>query len=211
MAGVLVVATDKASSWRKSERERNFEPEAAGVDAARQKAGDDAARIIAPLGRAGFDGRGQINRRHFLLQRAAERDDVFAVHRSVGGHDAVKLNRHRQHKAVVVIGVFADDVDAARRGGDPARRAAVDFLKFSGNVGGEFLEIHKLTVGRWNSGVGGGSGDAAPAEHSGDRLRQPVAGRFRRKIILPVDFFCREWHRAASTRQKPAARRPRRG
>jgi hypothetical protein len=49
---------------------------------------------------------------------------IFAV--KIGRHDGITFDGHRQHKAVVVIGVFANDVDATGRGNDPARRAAVD-------------------------------------------------------------------------------------
>ena len=59
----------------------------------------------------------------------------------VGGHDGVAFDGHRQHEAVVVIGVFADDVDAAGRGDNPARRAAVGFGKLLRDVSGEFLEM----------------------------------------------------------------------
>ena len=51
---------------------------------------------------------------------------------NVRGHDGVKFDRHRQHETVVVISVFADDIDAAGRGGDPARRAAKGFDELLG-------------------------------------------------------------------------------
>jgi hypothetical protein len=37
--------------------------------------------------------------------------------------------------------VLADDVDAARRGDDPARRASVNFGKLLGGFSGEFLQL----------------------------------------------------------------------
>jgi hypothetical protein len=52
------------------------------------------------------------------------------------------FDRHGQHEIVVVIGVLADDIDTAGRDDNPAWRATIVFLKFSSNVGGEFLEVH---------------------------------------------------------------------
>ena len=52
-------------------------------------------------------------------------DDVVRPRRRV--HDALEVDRHRQDKAVVVVGVVADQVDAARRAeathGRPGRRS----------------------------------------------------------------------------------------
>src|SRR5208282_1056979 len=109
-------------------------------DPAREETGDDAARIIRPFGSAGFAGFGQVNDRRLVFRSAA--DSNFAVAGTVGGHDGVVFNRHRQNEAVVVIRVFADDVDAAGRGDDPARLTAIMSLKFSGDGGGAFLEVH---------------------------------------------------------------------
>ncbi len=61
----------------------------------------------------------------------------------VARHDGITLDGHRQHEAIVVIGVFADDVDAAGRGDDPTRRTAVGFGKLLCYVGGEFRECHE--------------------------------------------------------------------
>ena len=69
-------------------------------------------------------------------------DHVFAIGGFVGGHDGVAFDGHRQDETVIVISMFTDDVDAAGGSDDPARRAAVMFLKFSGDVGGEILEVH---------------------------------------------------------------------
>ena len=41
--------------------------------------------------------------------------------RAAGDDHAVAVDRHRQHEAVVVVDVLADEIDAARRGGDPLR------------------------------------------------------------------------------------------
>ena len=114
---------------------------AAGIEAARQKAGDDAARIICPVA----------PRKRF--ERAADRSIMAGLSlwversrimfrvwiRPVGGHDGVTLNGHRQDKAVVVIGVFADDVDAAGRGDNPARRTAVNLGELLGRLSGQVL------------------------------------------------------------------------
>ena len=62
--------------------------------------------------------------------------------RRVRRHDGVTFNRHRQHEAVVVIRVFADDIDAAGSGHNPARFAAVMLFKFGGDVRGEFVAVH---------------------------------------------------------------------
>ena len=55
----------------------------------------------------------------WLIERA--RDSVLT---HGGGDVSPPVNRHRQHKPVVVIRVLADQVDAAR-GGENARIAAV--------------------------------------------------------------------------------------
>src|ERR1700684_2216257 len=60
----------------------------------------------------------------------------------IRGHDRVTFDRHRQEEAVVVIGVFADDVDAAGRGDDETGRTVKFFLKFNGDVRGEFWKVH---------------------------------------------------------------------
>ena len=110
--------------------------ESAGIDAARKAACDDTARIIPPLRRAGFDGRGQINQHRLGAGGIADLDHVPAVGRLVGGHDGVAFDGHRQDEAVVIIGVFADDIDAARRGDNPSGGASVGFGEFPGNLNG---------------------------------------------------------------------------
>jgi len=90
--------------------------------------------------RIAFDhGQRGVNFRRFL-----ELGVIDGNHRSRGGgrvgrHDRIPFDRHGQHKSVVVIGVFTDDIHAAGRGHDPARRASVMFFKFSGQVSREFF------------------------------------------------------------------------
>ena len=108
---------------------------ASWLGATRLKSGDNATRVISPFWRTWYDRLGKINRRHLSLQGAAQCDDLPAICRPICSHHAVKLDSHRQDKAVVVIGVLANDVNPARGGSNPARRTAVDFFKFSGDMG----------------------------------------------------------------------------
>ena len=48
----------------------------------------------------------------------------------IRSHDGVAFDGHRQHETVVVIGMFADDIDTAGRGSHPARAATVNSGKF---------------------------------------------------------------------------------
>jgi len=104
--------------------------ESGGLDAVRHKTGDDTAGVIRPFQRAGSNGRGYINHRRFGTRGVTDLNDIFAVGGVVASHDGVTFDGHRQHKAIVVIGVFADDIDPARGGHNPARQAAIGFGKF---------------------------------------------------------------------------------
>ena len=64
---------------------------------------------------------------------------VFAAGRTVRGHDRVELDGHWQDKAVVVIGMFADDIDAAGGGNDPARGPVKRFKEIRGNLSGKVI------------------------------------------------------------------------
>ncbi len=57
-----------------------------------------------------------------------------------GGEDHVALDRHRQHKAIVVVGVLADEIHPAGSGDDPLRGVAKDFGKTRGGASGEVGE-----------------------------------------------------------------------
>jgi hypothetical protein len=124
----------KSAAQRHGRMQQHVQP--AGIDATREAAGNDAARIISPLRRTGFEGRGQINQHRLGTGDIADLDHVFTVIGLVGGHDGVAFDGHRQDKAIVVISVFADDVDAARRGDNPARVAPISLFKLLGNLNG---------------------------------------------------------------------------
>jgi hypothetical protein len=69
-----------------------------------------------------YDGRNQRASRGRQIRSLAQRDPDRAI------------DRHRQHKTVVVIGVFADEVDAARRAHDRCRRFAEASVKFNSDA-----------------------------------------------------------------------------
>lgn len=80
--------------------------------------GEDALDVVGPLGRPGLEGRGQGRHREGGALRpvgvravGAERDRVRAA--APPDHQRHHGQRHGQHKAVVVVGVLADEVDAA--------------------------------------------------------------------------------------------------
>src|SRR5208337_1944196 len=122
--------------------------------------------------------------------------DAAGTGRAIGGHHRVIFNRHRQDEAVVVIGMFTDDVDAARRGHDPARRAAIVFLKGSSDVAGEFWERHGRAKLKWRIVEGGWKNACGPCRPLPSSTFHPL--------------FCLSWHRTASARRTPAERGPRR-
>ena len=100
--------------------------EAAGLNAARQKAGDYARAGNWPSAfgeglHVAWPDQSSAGLPAFSVERNVHA--FRAVGGGRGGHDGVALDGHRQHETVVVVGVFADDVDAARGGGDPARGA----------------------------------------------------------------------------------------
>jgi len=117
----------------------------AGIDPIRQKSGNNTAWIITPFGRAGFDRRGKINQHRFDTGGIADLDHVPAVGGLVGGHDGITVYGHRHDKAVVVIGVLADDVDATWRGNDPARGASISLCKLLGNLNCQ-IQIRHVVV-----------------------------------------------------------------
>jgi hypothetical protein len=73
-------------------------------------------------------------------------DFIFVIRHSEfvislpGGDYAVAVDCHRQDEAVVVVDVFADEVDAARRGDDPLRRATISLLKAVCGAGDKLLQ-----------------------------------------------------------------------
>ena len=83
---------------------------------------------------------GEINGGRLVAQSGAELDLVAAVRR--GGDDGVALDRHREHKAIVVVGVLADEVHATGGGGDPLRVTAVGLLEGLRGLLGKFCKVH---------------------------------------------------------------------
>ncbi len=121
----------------------NQRVKAAGILPSGKETSDDTGGIIRPVAfRKRLERLGEVNRR-WLAAVGGSKLDLFRVFgRTVGSDDGVTLNRHRKHKAVVVVGVLTNDVNAAGRGHNPARRAAIGFFEFSSDVGGEFFEVH---------------------------------------------------------------------
>jgi len=115
--------------------------QAARIEVALQTTRYDAARVIRPLGLARLERHGQIDQRRFHAGNVTDLDRIFAVRRHVRRHDRIAIYGRGQNETVVVIGVFADDVDAARRGDNPVRLASIDFRKFLCDISGKFLQI----------------------------------------------------------------------
>ena len=66
-------------------------------------------------------------------------NDIFSVGAAVGGKNGITVNRHGQDEAVVIIGVFADDVDPSRSSDDPTRRASINLFKFLADAVNEIV------------------------------------------------------------------------
>src|SRR6266481_7948234 len=109
------------------------------------KSGNNPQRIVEPCA---FDGGlkrlAQVNGSRLVLRRRAEPDLPGAVGGRSGGDDRVAVNRHGEDEAVVVIGVLADDVDAARGGGNPLRWPAIELFEPVCDVSTKFLKSHGL-------------------------------------------------------------------
>jgi hypothetical protein len=73
---------------------------------------------------------------------AVERSWILAAPSRSGGHHRVTLNGHWQDKAVVVVGVFPDHVDASGRGGHPFRLMAIDAFELLCGVFAKFVQVH---------------------------------------------------------------------
>ena len=94
----------------------------ATADAARASAQADARHVVrtsrAAAGARARRGRPRASRRR---RASAARSSPSRARR--GRDDGPAVDRHRQHEAVVVVGVLADQVHAARRRGEPRRIA----------------------------------------------------------------------------------------
>src|SRR5208337_1768169 len=110
--------------------------------AVRQKTGDHSYRIIGPgtLGRR-LERLLEVDCGAAAFGSGAKLDSGGTVGRGSGGHHGVTVNGHRQYKSVIVVGMLANDVDPARRGGDPLRGMPVNFGELLGSKAGEFLQI----------------------------------------------------------------------
>ncbi len=84
--------------------------------------GDDTGRVVRPVPRAWNDWTGKVERDRLVEGRAVHRDR--AIEPRPGGDSCAGLNRHRQHEPIGVVGVLADEIDAARRRREPCRRLA---------------------------------------------------------------------------------------
>ena len=134
----------------------DFQRRAAGQPAAQRNRGVNQARqsrLASPRGpgsprsprpgnsttppsAAGFTRLAQIKADRAVARRGAQLNLRCPVGRGRGGDDRVAVNGHRQHEAVVVIGVLADDVYAPGRGGDPAGRAPIGLAELLRGVRG---------------------------------------------------------------------------
>ena len=63
-----------------------------------------------------------------------------------GRDHRVAIDRHRQHEAVVVVDVLADEIHAARRGDDPPRRLAIALFEVARRLGNELFEQRRHAV-----------------------------------------------------------------
>src|SRR6476660_3224315 len=93
--------------------------------------------------RAGTVGASGTPRRKLYFDLVISRDavNVRRVAAILRGCDnAVAIDCHRQNEAVVVVDVFADDVDAAWGGGDPLRDAAVPLFEAVGRASYELAK-----------------------------------------------------------------------
>lgn len=102
------------------------------VSGRRRETRDDATRIVGPssfwLDRnvlVEIDGGGLAG------GHASHSDESRSIGR--GGNLGVAVDGHGEDEAAVLVGMFADEVDAAWCAGDPAWWARVDILKFAFN------------------------------------------------------------------------------
>ncbi len=121
----------------------NHRIEAAGIQSAGEESGNDADGIIGPRAfRKRLQRFRKVHGGGFVAEGGVKPDLVRLLGRTIGGDDGVELNRHRKHKTIVVVGVFADDVDATGRGDNPARLTAIHFDELPDGVVGEFFQCH---------------------------------------------------------------------
>ena len=73
---------------------------------------------------------------------SAVRDTDYVVRTRRERHSDVAIDRHRQHEAVVVVGVLADEVDAAGRDRERRVDAAPELLELPARTKKEGLTDH---------------------------------------------------------------------
>ena len=113
--------------------------ESARPQVPRDAPGQHARHVVRPMAALGNSSRlGERDHRLVIRGHAADRR-LFA--RCVaGGNHRVAVNRHRQHEAVVVVDVFADQIHAARRCDNPPRCRAPQLRKLTRRIGSEFRQ-----------------------------------------------------------------------
>ena len=101
------------------------------LDATTLQHADNATHIIAPEGITGLGYISRVNLNHSLAQSA--NPAVLAGGRRGDSNDVDVIESHRQHKAIVVIGMLTDKVYAAGGGGDNRGLVSEVLLKVRGN------------------------------------------------------------------------------
>ena len=157
---------------------------AGGIEPRAPEAGDHAAHVVGPAGSPGPA------RRRAGCRPSCRRAALYGAdaarrrgrRRGAAAIDDVTIDRHRQHEAVVVVGVLADQVDAPGRDRQPARA--------------------RCRSAGVNSARGGAQRAAAGA-HSEARSSSP--GRCPSRIDISPDT-----RPSAGRRARAGSRRPRR-
>ena len=93
----------------------------------------------------------QADRLLLVHQRAINprRPQTPALGAQVPRQHRVALDRHRQHEAIVVVRVFADQVHATRGGHHDARRSAEPFFEHGRSALGQFCHRKRFRGLRW--------------------------------------------------------------
>src|SRR5439155_1169664 len=105
------------------------------------KPGDHAPNIVRPGRLSALERTAQVERGG-IARREAVQNDLF-VEAAFGSHDRITFDGHRQHEAVIVVRVFADEVDAARRGDNALGRMTATFREEVRAMFGSGLKGHR--------------------------------------------------------------------
>ena len=124
-------AAGKAAAQRHGRIQESLE--AVDLNSESLKSGYHSTRVVGPAWFAWLQRLSEVKQSRAGESLAAQ-SSLGLVDRA-GGHDRPPLDGHRQNKAVVVVSVFADDVDSSWRYGHPLRRLS----KLAGEARSGFL------------------------------------------------------------------------